>query len=107
MSQNNWPKLAAIALVAGMIALPARSQTPSPLPLPNPYHIDEAFKLEMPSGWKSLGGAGALKIGSDNNLYVFLRCGWATCTCHDYASSIVVYTQQCNFLRITVVCMFL
>jgi len=63
MSQNSWPKLAAIALVAGMIALPARSQTPSPLPLPNPYHIDETFKLEVPSGWKSLGGAGALKIG--------------------------------------------
>src|SRR4029077_10701440 len=98
--------LAAIALVAGVIAPPARPQTTNPLPLPNPYHIDEKFKVEVPSGWKSLGGAGALKIGSDNNLYVFLRCGGATCTGHDEAAPIVVYTQQGKLLRSTGAGMF-
>jgi hypothetical protein len=47
-----------------MTALPARGQTQSPLPLPNPYHIDEAFKPELPPGLQSLGVGIRLEGGS-------------------------------------------
>jgi hypothetical protein len=53
----------------GMIALcagPARAESNSPLPLPNPFHVDATFKLELPAGMKSLGSLSGVKLGPDN-----------------------------------------
>ena len=102
MSYCNWSRSAAAAVVGGMIALcisPARAQAPGPLPLPNPYHIDETFKLQIPPDSKVFGAVSAVKIGPDNNLFVFRRCGATTCTGHDNVAPITVYTQQGKLLR--------
>ena len=58
MSQQIRAKLVATPALLGMIALcagAARAESNSPLPLPNPFHVDETFKLELPAGMKSLG----------------------------------------------------
>ena len=91
-----------VAVALGTIALTldqARAQTPSPLPLPNPYHVDETFKLQLPAGLKSLGAVSSVKVGRDNNLYVFHRCVENSCTGHDDIPPILVYTQQGKLLR--------
>jgi hypothetical protein len=80
-------------------ALFARAQAPSPLPLPNPYHIDETFKPEMPRGLQSLASVSGLKVGPDNNLYVFHRCVENTCSGHNDVPPILVYTQKGALLR--------
>jgi DNA-binding beta-propeller fold protein YncE len=84
-----------LTLVAA--ALSARAQ--SPLPLPNPYRIDETFKLEMPPGLQTLGSVSGLKVGPDNNLYVYHRCVENTCTGHNDVPPILVYNQQGKLLR--------
>jgi hypothetical protein len=102
MSQRNRARLTAVAAVLGLITLSvvrARAETASPLPLPNPYHIDETFKLEMPSGLKSLGSVSGVKVGRDNNIYVFHRCVENSCTGHNDVPPIVVYTPQGKLLR--------
>ena len=107
MSYHDWSRLAAIAIVGGMIMLcTSPAQAPGPLPLPNPYHVDETFKLQIPSDSKVFGAVSAVKIGPDNNLYVFRRCGDITCTGHDNVAPITVYTQQGKLLRATGTGMF-
>jgi len=64
MSPQNLVRLAAAPMLFGMIALcagPARAEGGSPLPLPNPFHVDETFKLELPAGMKSLGSLSGVK----------------------------------------------
>jgi hypothetical protein len=97
-------RLTLLALVIGVMAVwvggtYAQAPTPSPLPLPNPYRIDESFKLEMPQGLKTLGTVPGVKVGPDNNLYVFHRCVENSCTGHDKINPILVYTQQGKLLR--------
>src|SRR6266571_7203374 len=102
MSQRNQVRLTAVAAVLGLITLSvvrARAETASPLPLPNPYHVDETFKLEMPPGLQSLGSVSGLKVGPDNNLYVFHRCVENTCTGHNDVPPILVYNQQGKLLK--------
>lgn len=102
MRQSSRVILFAIALgTAGALAggTPAQAPTPSPLPLPNPYRVDESFKPEMPRGLKSLGSVTAVKVGVDNNLYVFHRCVLDSCEGHDDIDPILVYTQQGKLLR--------
>jgi DNA-binding beta-propeller fold protein YncE len=102
MSHRNPLRFTRAGVVFGMLAFSVggtRAQTPTPLPLPNPYHIDETFKLEMPSGLKSLGSVSGLKVGPDNNLYVFHRCVENTCTGHNDVPPILVYNQQGKLLR--------
>ena len=102
MSQRNRVRLTAVAAVLGSITLSvvrARAETASPLPLPNPYHIDETFKLEMPPGLKSLASVSGVKVGPDNNIYVFHRCVENSCTGHDDVPPIVAYTPQGKLLR--------
>ena len=73
MSQQTRVRLTAAPALLGMIALcagPARAECGSPLPLPNPFHVDETFKLELPAGMKSLGPLSGVKVGPDNNIYV-------------------------------------
>jgi hypothetical protein len=86
-----------LTLIAAAVC--ASAQTPSPLPLPNPYHLDETFKPEIPSGLKSLGSVSGLKVGPDNNLYVFHRCVENTCTGHSDVPPILIYTQKGALLR--------
>src|SRR5205809_375976 len=76
-----------------------QAPTPSPLPLANPYRMDDSFKLEMPKGLKGLGSVTAVKVGVDNNLYVFHRCELDSCEGHDGIDPILVYNQQGTLLR--------
>lgn len=102
MSQRNRVRLTAVLAVLGSMALSvdrARAQTASPLPLPNPYHIDETFKLEMPPGLQSLGSVSGVKVGRDNNIYVFHRCVENSCTGHNDVPPILVYSPQGKLLR--------
>src|SRR5215471_8432128 len=88
-----------LLLTLGAATLSVNAQTPSPLPLPNPYRVDETFKPEIPSGLKSLASVSGLKVGPDNNLYVFHRCVENTCTGHNEVPPILVYTQKGALLR--------
>jgi NHL repeat len=102
MSQR--ARLMILAIVVGMVAVQGgvQAQAPavkSPLPLPSPYRLDESFKLEMPQGLKTLGSVSAVKIGPDNNLYVFHRCVENSCTGHNDINPILVYNQQGKLLR--------
>ena len=102
MSQKSAVPLTLLAVVLAMTSLSAgaaRAQTPSPLPLPNPYHIDETFQPEMPAGLRSLGAVSGLKVGPDNNLYVFHRCVENSCTGHDDVPPMLVYTPHGKLLR--------
>src|ERR1700730_17455934 len=100
ISRRSRVLLTLVAVGFEMTGLPAgRAQTPSPLPLPNPYRIDETFKLEMPPGLQSLGAVSGLKVGPDNNLYVFDRCVENSCTGHNDVPPILVYMQQGKLLR--------
>ena len=85
--------------VRTQVPVPAATLTPSPLPLPNPYRVDNSFTLEMPKGLQTLGSVSSLKVGPDNNLYVFHRCVEDSCTGHDAIPTILVYTQQGKLLR--------
>ena len=104
MFQRNPVRFAVMATVFGWMALSVDAQ--SPLPLPNAYHIDETFKLQIPPDSQVFGAVSAVKIGPDNNLYVFRRCGATTCTGHDNVAPITVYTQQGKLLRTTGAGMF-
>ena len=97
-------RLTLLAVVLGVITLwvggtYAQAPTPSPLPLPNPYRLDESFKLEMPKGLTEIGSVPGLKVGPDNNLYVFHRCVNNSCTGHDDINPVLVYNQQGRLLR--------
>jgi hypothetical protein len=86
----------------GMIALcarPARAESNSPLPLPNPFHVDETFKLELPAGMKSLGSLSGVKVGADSNIYIAHRCNTVSCTGHDDVPTIIVATQQGKLVK--------
>lgn len=80
-------------------ATQAVASTPSPLPLANPYRLDESFKPEIPKGLTSLGSVTAVKVGVDNNLYVFHRCVLDSCAGHEDIDPILVYNQQAKLLR--------
>ena len=101
----NRTRLTLLAVGVGMVAMYAgglRAQAPagkSPLPLPNPYRLDESFKLEMPKGLKTIGSVPGIKVGPDNNVWVFHRCVGNFCTGHDNISPILVYSQQGKLLR--------
>jgi DNA-binding beta-propeller fold protein YncE len=102
MSQQNRVTLAGATAILGMIALcasPAQAESNSPLPLPNPFHVDETFKLELPPGLKSLGSLSGVKVGPDGNLYVVHRCVLNACTGHDDVPPIIVATQQGKLIR--------
>jgi len=102
MSPKNLVRLAVIPAMLGIIALwasPARAEGGSPLPLPNPFHVDETFKLELPSGMKSLGSLSGVKVGPDNNIYVAHRCTPVSCTGHDDVPTIIVATQQGKLVK--------
>ena len=91
-----------IGVMLGMIALcagPARAASDSPLPLPNPFQVDETFKMELPAGMKSLGSLSGVKVGSDNNIYVAHRCTTVSCTGHDDVPPIIVATQQGKLVK--------
>jgi len=91
---------AAIGIVAVSLGgLQAQAPTRSPLPLPNPYRVDESFTLEMPPGLKSLGSVTAVKVAADNNLYVFHRCVLDSCASHDAINPILVYSPQGKLLE--------
>jgi len=99
MSYRNHVLLAA---ALGIIALPmdrAQAETPSPLPLPNPYHIDESFKLDVPPGMKSLGAVSGVKVGPDNNIYVFHRCAGNSCTGHGDVPPIIVFSPRGKLVK--------
>lgn len=89
MAQMNQIRAAGIALLLGTMAF---AQSPSSLP--NPYHVDETFKLELPAGMNSLGSLSAVKVGPDNNIYVAHRCNTTSCTGHDDVPTILVASQQ-------------
>jgi sugar lactone lactonase YvrE len=102
MSEQILVRLTAAPALLGMIALcagPAAAASNSPLPLPDPFHVDETFKLELPPGMKSLGPLSGVKVGPDNNLYVVHRCVPNTCTGHDDIPPILVFTQQGKFVK--------
>ena len=102
MFQSHQVRWTSVAAALGMMVLSsdrAVAQTPSPLPLPNPYHIDEKFKWEMPSGLQALGAVSGIKVGPDNNIYIFHRCVEGTCTGHNDVPPIVVYSPQGKLLR--------
>jgi len=102
MSPQNLVRLAAAPVLFGMIALcagPARAESASPLPLPNPFHVDETFKLELPTGMMSLGSLSGVKVGADNNIYVAHRCNTVSCTGHDDVPTIIVATQQGKLVK--------
>ena len=71
----------------------------SPLPLPNPYRIDETFKPELPPGLKALGSVSGVKVGPDNNVYAFHRCVDNSCTGHNDIPPVLVYSPQGKLLR--------
>ena len=83
---------------AAAVAQPA-VPTPSPLPLPNPYRVDETFKPEVPTGLASLASVTAVKVGPDNQLYVFHRCVADSCDGHDTIDPILVYDLKGKLLR--------
>src|SRR5690348_12844715 len=108
MSQQNLVRLAAaplrlgIGVMLGMIALcagPARGASDGALPLPNPFHVVGAFKMELAAGMKSLGSLAGVKVGSDNNIYVAHRCTTVSCTGHDDVPPIIVATQQGKLVK--------
>jgi len=102
MSPIDRVRLTTTATVLALMALTVDrvgAQTPSPLPLPNPYHVDETFKLEMPPGMKSLGSVSSVKVGRDNNIYVFHRCVENSCTGHNDVPPVLVYTPEGKFVR--------
>jgi hypothetical protein len=102
MTQRNRACLTALAAVLAMMVPSverARAETPSPLSLPNGYHIDESFKVEIPSGLKSLGSVSGVKVGRDHNIYVFHRCVENSCTGHDDVPSVLVYTSRGKLLK--------
>ena len=97
-------RLMLLAVVVGLVAVRVGvyAQAPavkSPLPQPNPFKMDESFKLEMPQGLKTLGSVSAVKVGPDNNLYVFHRCVDNSCTGHNDLNPILIYNQQGKLLR--------
>jgi hypothetical protein len=78
---------------------PARAESSSPLPLPNPLHVGETFKLELPTGMKSLGALCGVKVGADNDIYVLHRCTTVSSTGHDDVPPLIVATQQGKLVR--------
>jgi hypothetical protein len=48
----------------------------------------------MPPGLKSLGSVSGVKVGRDDNIYVFHRCVENSCTGHNDVPPIMVYTPQ-------------
>ncbi len=102
MSQQNLVRLAAVPAMLGVIALcagPMRAESASPLPLPNPFHVDESFKLELPAGMQSLGSLSGVKVGPGNNVYVAHRCNTTSCTGHDDVPPILVATPHGKLLK--------
>ena len=102
MAQQILVRLAAIPMMFGMIALcaaPVCAESNSPLPLPNPFHVDETFKMGLPAGMKSLGSLSGVKLGPDGNIYVLHRCTTVSCTGHDDVPPIVVTTQQGKLIK--------
>jgi len=96
---NRFSSMAAVVAALVFAAGQTRAETSSPLPLPSPYRIDETFKLEMPPGLKSLGAPSGVKVGRDNNIYVFHRCVENSCTGHNDVPPVLVYSPQGKFLR--------
>ena len=97
-------RLTLLAVVLGVMTVWmgrvfAQAPAPSPLPLPNSFRMDESFKLEMPKGLTTLGSVSAVKVGPDNNVYVFHRCVANSCTGHDDIDPILVYNQKGKLLR--------
>ena len=98
-------RLTLLAVGLGMLVVSAGglyAQAPagkSPLPLPNPYRMDESFKLEMPKGLTTLGTVPGIKVGPDGNVYVFHRCVANTCDGHPNIDPILIYSPQGKLLR--------
>ena len=97
MYHRLWTVLAVSCGMAAAVLAGLGAQTPRPLP--NSYRLDESFQLELPKGLPALGSISSLKIGPDNNLYVFHRCAQDTCAGQDTINPILVYNQQGRLQR--------
>jgi sugar lactone lactonase YvrE len=68
-----------IAAVVGILGVGTLAQTQSPLPKPNPFHLDNTWKMQLPPGAKELGEVVAAEETPDGNLIVLTRCGSRQC----------------------------
>ena len=102
MFSNRFTFVSVASGIAAIWMASAQAQTaipPSPLPLPNPYRVDDSFRLEMPKGRQALGSVSAVNVGADTNIYVSHRCVDDSCAGHDSIDPILVYDTRGHLLR--------